>query len=91
MTEVEAYIEAILRQRYSRFMSIDELIMQLYPDAIIGTSYRIPTCRIGGTWVALANRKQYISLYSCSASRLESYKQKYPQQKNRQRLHQLQR
>lgn len=81
MTEVEAYIEAILRQRYCRFMSIDELIMQLYPDAIIGTSYRIPTCRIDDAWVALANQKQYISLYTYSAFHLESYKQKYPWQK----------
>lgn len=41
----------------------------------------MPTCKNGGTWVALANQKQYISLYTCSASHLESYKQKYPQQK----------
>ena len=44
-------------------------------------SYRMPTYRIGSTWVALANQKQYISLYSYSASHLESYKQKYPKQK----------
>ena len=78
MTEVEAYNESIPRQRYSRFMSIHELIMQLYPDAAVDMSYRMPTYRIGGTWVALANQKQYISLYTCSASHLESYKQKYP-------------
>jgi uncharacterized protein YdhG (YjbR/CyaY superfamily) len=81
MTEVEAYIESIPRQRYSRFMSIHELIMQLYPDAAVDMSYRMPTYRIGGSWVAFANQKQYISLYTCSASHLESYKQKYPQQK----------
>jgi uncharacterized protein YdhG (YjbR/CyaY superfamily) len=81
MTEVEAYIESIPRQRYSRFMSIHELIMQLYPDAAVDMSYRMPTYRIGGSWVAFANQTQYISLYTCSASHLESYKQKYPQQK----------
>ena len=55
--------------------------MQLYPDAAVDMIHKTLTCRIGDTWVALANRKQYISLYSCSASHLESYKQKYPQQK----------
>ena len=62
-------------------MSIHELTLELYPDASIDMSYRIPIYRTGGTWVALANQKQYISLYTCSASHLESYKQKYPQQK----------
>jgi len=81
MPEVDAYIRSIPPQRHDRFMSIHELILELYPDASIDMSYRMPTYRIGGTWVALANQKQYISLYTCSASHLESYKQKYPQQK----------
>ena len=81
MNEVDHYIKSIPPQRHARFMSIHKLIMQLYPDAAVDMSYRMPTYRIGGTWVALANQKQYISLYTCSASHLESYKQKYPKQK----------
>lgn len=62
-------------------MSIHEPIIQLYPDAAVDMSHRMPTYRIGCAWVALANQNQYISLYTCSASHLESYKQKYTQQK----------
>jgi len=81
MNEVDDYIQSIRKQRYDRFMSIHQLIIQRYPGATIDMSYRMPTYRIGDAWVALANQKQYISLYTCSASHLESYKQKYPQQK----------
>lgn len=81
MNEVDDYIKSIPPQRGDRFKSIHKLIMQRYPDATVDMSYRMPTCRISDTWVALANQKQYISLYTCSASHLESYKQKYPQQK----------
>ena len=70
MDEVEDYIKSIHR-----------LIIQLYPDASIDMSYKMPTYRIGEAWVALANQKQYISLYTCGASHLEPYKQKYPRQK----------
>jgi uncharacterized protein YdhG (YjbR/CyaY superfamily) len=81
MNKVDAYISSIPSQRHDRFMSIHELIIQLYPDANIDMSYKMPTYSIGDAWVALANQKQYISLYTCSASHLESYKQKHPRQK----------
>ena len=81
MNEAGHHIKSIPPQRHDRFMSIHKLIVQLYPGAAVDMSHKIPTCRIGDTWVALANQKQYISLYTCSASHLESHKQKYPQQK----------
>lgn len=62
-------------------MSIHHLILKLYPDANIDMSYRMPTYKHGEGWVALANQKNYISLYTCSESHIESYRQKHPQQK----------
>ena len=79
--EVQSYIDSIPKDRIDRFMSIHKLIVHIYPDAIIDMSYKMPTYSIGDAWVALANQKQYISLYTCSASHLESYKQKHPRQK----------
>jgi len=81
MSEVDTYIKLIPQDRLDRFMSIHKLIMRLYPDATVDMSYRMPTYRIGDGWIALANQKQYISLYTCGASHLESYKQKHPRQK----------
>ena len=79
--EVQDYIASIPKNRIDRFMSIHNLIKKLYPETIIDMSYRMPTYKIGDGWIALANQKNYISLYTCGASHLDSYKQKYPQQK----------
>lgn len=62
-------------------MSIHKRILKLYPDAVIDMSYRMPTYRRGEGWVALANQKNYISLYTCAESHIETYKSRHPQQK----------
>jgi len=78
---INKYIASIPDNRYERFMSLHNLIVQLYPEAAIDMSYKMPTYRVGDGWVALANQKNYISLYTCGVSHLEPYKQKHPQQK----------
>lgn len=81
MIKVKDYIHSIPGHRLERYMSIHDLILKLYPDVIIDMSYKMPTFKHGDGWVALANQKNYISLYTCGASHLESYKQRHPQQK----------
>jgi uncharacterized protein YdhG (YjbR/CyaY superfamily) len=80
-TDIDTYIQSIPEQRLERFLSLHDLILKLYPDATIDLSYRMPTYRVGEGWVALANQKNYISLYTCGESHLEPYKQKHPEQK----------
>lgn len=79
--KVQHYINSIPRDRTDRFLSIHNLILRLYPGATTDMSYKMPTYKTGDGWVALANQKNYISLYTCSASHLESYKKRHPQQK----------
>lgn len=81
MSDVDLYIDSIPTQRLERFMSIHNLIMRLYPDAVVDMSYRMPTYRHGDGWVALANQKNYISLYTCSESHIQDYKSRHPKQK----------
>lgn len=81
MNNVNDYIQSIPDQHLDRYMSIHHLILKLYPDATVDMSYNMPTYKAGDGWVALANQKNYISLYTCGALHLESYKQKHPQQK----------
>jgi uncharacterized protein YdhG (YjbR/CyaY superfamily) len=38
----------------------------------------MPTYRKGEGWVALANQKNYISLYTCGYHHIESFKTHYP-------------
>ena len=80
-SDINTYVHSIPTQRLDRFLSIHNLILKLYPDATVDMSYKMPTYRVGDGWVALANQKNYISLYTCSETHLESYKQKHPQQK----------
>ncbi len=79
--DVQSYFDAIPESRRERFMTIHDLIVRLYPQAAIDMSYRMPTYRVGDGWVALANQKHYISLYTCGESHLQSYKLKHPTQK----------
>ena len=81
MSDVDNYIQLTPEQRRKRLISIHRLIMKLYPDAIVDMSYKMPTYRYGDGWVTLANQKNYLSLYTCGESHLESYKSRHPQQK----------
>ena len=77
--ELEEYLKAIPDARAARFSAIRDLIRRQYPDAVESMRYRMPTFEVGEGWVALANQKQYISLYTCSAEHLESFRQLHPE------------
>ena len=79
MSDVDDYIRSIPKTRLARYMTIHNLIIKLYPDATVDMSYNMPTYRHGDGWVALANQKNHISLYTCGASHIEDYKNKHPQ------------
>ena len=79
--DIETYLASVPEQRLDRFKSIHNLILKLYPDATVDMSYKMPTYRVGEGWVALANQKNYISLYTCGESHLASYQHRHPEQK----------
>jgi len=76
--ELNEYMEQIPLARKARFASIRKLITSMYPQAEETMKYKMPTYHQGKGWVALANQKNYISLYTCSAEHLENFKKKYP-------------
>jgi len=41
-------------------------------------SYRMPTYKVKDGWVAIANQKRYVSLYTCGAHHIAGFKEKYP-------------
>ncbi|MDX1734307.1 MAG: DUF1801 domain-containing protein, partial [Halioglobus sp.] len=76
---LDEYVRAVPAQRRERFDAIRALIKRRYPQADESMRYRMPTFELeGGGWVALANQKQYISLYTCAAQHLEPFKARYP-------------
>lgn len=76
--QVQKYLAAIPVDRRARFRQLHELVLSLYPDAQVDLSYRMPTYKSGAGWVALANQKQYISLYTCAAQHIAGFRKKYP-------------
>ena len=76
--EVKNYISSLPSERKDRFQSIHTMIVELYPNATIDMKYKMPTYQIGEGWVAIANQKNYVSLYTCGYHHIEKFKVKHP-------------
>ena len=77
-TDVQQYFKALPADRKVLVDKLQALIFDLYPDARVDMSYRMPTYKAGAGWVALANHKRYVSLYTCGAQHLDEFKRKHP-------------
>lgn len=77
--DLEAYLAQIPPQRKPRFDSIMQLIRDLYPQAQLSMRYKMPTFDYAEGWIALANQKSYISLYTCMAQHIAGFRQRHPQ------------
>lgn len=64
--------------RTERFNAIRQLILVNFPEAVESMKYNMPTYELGQHWLALANQKNYLSLYTCAAHHLVSFQEKYP-------------
>ena len=77
-TGVEIYIQSVPPERSERFRRLHALILELYPEADVDMQYKMPTYRVGEGWVALANQKHYISLYTCGEHHIAAFRKKHP-------------
>ena len=76
--DVQVYIDKIPEERKPLFNKLMSWILEVYPDAAVTLWYRMPTFKVGRGWVALANQKNYVSLYTNSADHIREFKAKYP-------------
>lgn len=76
-TPVQAYFDRLPPLRRSRLESLRDLILSRYPGAELSMKYRMPTFSIGGGWLAIANQKPYISVYTCSFDKIQGYVEKH--------------
>lgn len=81
MSSLNEYIENVSEDRRERFDGIMALIGRLYPKAELSMKYKMPTWELGEGWVALADQKQYISVYTCGEMHLEAFKELHPEVK----------
>ena len=75
--ELKKYIAKIPKYRKSRFESIRKPIKALYSKAKESMRYKMPTYEYAEGWVAIANQKSYISLYTCSSANIAEFKEKH--------------
>lgn len=79
MTEVDRYFSEVPVDRQALVRQLHELILGLYPDAQVDLSHKMPTYRAKDGWVALANQKRYVSLYTCGAHHLVAFREACPE------------
>ena len=76
--DVADYFEKKKKKRKARIDELHNLILDLYPGAVVDLKYKMPTYRVGEGWVALANQKHYISLYTCGYHHIEAFRKSNP-------------
>ena len=81
---LDDYLKGIPDHRLAGFNAILKLIRQMYPNAIESMKYKMPTFENGNHqgdkpgWIALANQKSYVSVYTCMEGHLVSFKERHP-------------
>ena len=75
--DVQHYRDAVLVDRKALVEQLHAIILDLFPEAIIDMTYRMPTDKVQSGWVAIANQKHYVSLYTCGAHHLVEFKRKH--------------
>ncbi|WP_455206490.1 DUF1801 domain-containing protein [Kaarinaea lacus] len=76
--KVAEYIENLPDSRRDKARALHELIMQLFPNARIDMQYRMPTYHWRNNFLAWGNKKNYLSVYTCSRERIAEFKLKHP-------------
>ena len=75
---VKHYIDAVQDERRQLFDTLQTMIMDLYPDADVVMSYKIPTYKVKPGWVALGYWKNGVSLYTNGPHHIMEFEKKYP-------------
>ena len=76
--DIVDYIQAVEEERRKRLLSIINLIKQLYPEAIESLKFKMPTYESRQGWIAVANQKNYLSVYTCAEEHIATFKLAYP-------------
>ncbi len=75
---IGAYLATLAPLRQARGEALDASIRELAPDAAVDMSHRMPTYRLGEHFIAWANQKPCLSVYTCSAGRSAAFRAKWP-------------
>ena len=82
MKLLDEYISNVPENRSVYFNELLKNIKKWYPNAELTKKYKMPTFELDGNWIAIANQKSYVSVYTCGYYHIESYKKKHPETKS---------
>ena len=75
--DVQHDLDAVPVDRKARVEQLHAIILDLFPEAKIDMTYRMPTYKALSGGVAIAPQKHYVSLYTCGAHQLVEFKRKH--------------
>jgi uncharacterized protein YdhG (YjbR/CyaY superfamily) len=78
-SDIANYLKGIPESRKLLVAKLHSLIMKRFPNAELTMKYKMPTYALGEGWVAVANQKNYVSLYTCGVAHLVEFRKAYPQ------------
>lgn len=76
--DVMAYFKSVPAERRERMLSLHAMILDAVPGVAVDMGYRMPTYRRGEGWVAMANQKHHISLYTCGYHHIQPFRERNP-------------
>ena len=76
---VERYYSSLPENRLNRVKKIRNSLLETCIGVKETFKYKMPTFEKDGNWVALANNKNYISVYFCSEDLILNIKKRYPE------------
>jgi uncharacterized protein YdhG (YjbR/CyaY superfamily) len=75
---VRKYIESVSGERRALFDRLEEIILDLYPNAAVAIAYGVPTYGTKPARVGLGYWKEGVSFYPYSGSALDEFREKFP-------------
>ena len=76
---VDKYYSTIPEFRLNRIQKIRSTFLKSDNEVRESFKYKMPTFEKDGNWVALANQKNYISVYFCSEDLISNIRKKHPE------------
>lgn len=76
--KVKEYFSAVPQSRQSKLDALHRVIVESFPDIRVDMKYKMPTYHLGDGWVAIANQKNYVSLYTCGYHHIKKFREKFP-------------
>ena len=72
------YLATVPQERRDMVAELHAIVLSVYPEAEVSMRYRMPTYEVADGWVALANQKRYVSLYTCGYHHIAGFKAEHP-------------